>query len=69
MKGTIAEICPDCKIIDDENHRLNICPKWGGVRNDDTQNEVEFNDIYSKDSQTLNRILNIIENVWEVSWF
>ena len=68
MKGTIAEICPECKVIDDENHRLNICPKWGGTGNDDTDNEVEFNDIYSEDSQTLNRVISKIENVWEVKF-
>ena len=53
---------------DDENHRLNICPKWGGAGNDDTDNEVEFNDIYSEDSQTLNHVISKIENVWEVKF-
>ena len=27
MRGTIPEKCPQCDILDDENHRLNYCPK------------------------------------------
>ena len=32
----------------------------------DTEKEVEFIDIYSEDSQTLNRVMSKIEDVWEV---
>ena len=27
-KGTLSLMCTTCNIIDDENHRLNVCPKW-----------------------------------------
>ena len=68
MKGTITEMCPDCKTRDNENHRLNNCPKWGGAGNDNTENDVEFNDIYSEDRKALNCVISKILNVWEVKF-
>ena len=52
MKGTISEKCQSCDSLDDENHRLNYCPKWRNSRYGD----VDVNDIYSSDSQKLDRI-------------
>ena len=64
MKGTISEKCQSCDILDDENHRLNYCPKWRNSSNGD----VDFNDIYSSDSRKLDRIIHEIENIWELKY-
>ena len=35
--------CDLCKVVDDEDHRINKCPKWGGANLID--DVVTFNDI------------------------
>ena len=64
MKGTIPEICPECNEIDDEQHRLSICKKWSNL-NSDHDTGVHFHDVYSENEETLNRILEEINVVWE----
>ena len=65
MKGTIPEICPNCVVPDNENHRLNACPRWTDANHSDF---VEFNDIYSEDNNKVNQVINKVENVWEVKY-
>ena len=50
LKGTISEVCPLCHILDDKNHRLNMCPEWENISN----YNIDFNDIYHSDSQKQN---------------
>ena len=64
MRGTIPEKCPQCDMLDDENHRLNYCPKWKNTNNGD----IDFKDIYSSDGEKLDQIINEIENVWELKY-
>ena len=50
--------------LDDENHRMNFCPKWGNS-SDDTNNEIiPFEQVYSNDPLVLNNILPRIEQTW-----
>ena len=66
FKATIPEVCRECRLVDNENHRLNQCPQWQGTNfaNDDTL--VEFTDIFSDNKQTLSRIIQRIQQVWEL---
>ena len=64
MKGTILEICPLCNIPDDENDRLNMCPKWENTSN----RKIDFNDIYHSDSQKLNQVINEKEKKWKLTY-
>ena len=66
MKGTIPEICKDCLVPDDENHRLNHCKKW--TRRDLGGTVSEFSDIYSGDTDTINKVVDEIEKVWETRY-
>ena len=52
-----GKMCNLCKVIDDENHRLNQCEIWKHVNLYNEQNKAEFNDIYSTD---LNKCLEIV---------
>ena len=56
--------CPQCDILDDENHRLNYCPKWRNT----SHGNIDFKDIYCSDSEKLDQIINEIENVWELKY-
>ena len=64
MRGTIPEKCPQCDILDDENHRLNYCPKWRNT----SHGNIDFKDIYCSDSEKLDQIIYEIENVWELKY-
>ena len=63
-KGTIKEICDECKIVDDENHRINHCPKYNNFNRYNDDIKCNFSDVYSTDLQTLKRIIHEIERVW-----
>ena len=67
-KGTLSLKCTTCGIDDDEDHRLNDCPKWQ-QRSMKCSNEAErfnFNKIYSNDVCTLREIIPAIQNLWNV---
>ena len=64
LKGTIPEICPECKETDDEQHRLSTCKKWSNLNSNHNTN-VHFHDIYSEDEETMNGILTEISMIWD----
>ena len=66
MKGTIPEICNECLVPDDENHRLNSCKKWTRENRDGAP--CDFRDIYSDNPGTVNEIIDEIEKVWETRY-
>ena len=63
-RGTMKEICLQCKAVGDENHRLNHCIKYRMVNLYDIVQKVPFENIYSSDVQTLKQIIPYIEKVW-----
>ena len=64
FKGTLREICIQCDTIDDEDHRLNHCPKWRENNLYDSVEKVNFADIYSNDLQIIRDINVHVEKVW-----
>ena len=62
MKGTMNEHCTVCNEIDDEQHRLVTCEKWSDLR---TNDEAQFQDIYSENIDVLNRLLKDIDTLWD----
>ena len=65
MKGTMTENCSVCNVIDDEQHRLTTCKKRSNL---DTNTEIQFQDIYSEDTDKLNNIMNEIEKTWDTRY-
>ena len=66
FKGTLKQICDQCNIVDDENHRLNHCIKWRDMNLYDSHEKVDMKSIHSRDIGTLRPLLSIIEKVWNV---
>ena len=64
FKGTAMEICSACKEIDNENHRLNHCPKFKSVNNYDAAEKFNFDDVYSNDACTFKQAIEAIDKVW-----
>ena len=64
FKGSKSTICPSCKKTDDEDHRLNHCTRFRDINHCDNEEKVNFDDIYSADTNVLKKIIEQIENVW-----
>ena len=68
FKGTMSDICQECNTYDDENHRFKTCLKWNDQNSLNRQASIDFNDIFSCDSNILNNVIDGIENVWELKY-
>ena len=64
FKGTMSELCGNCHCIDDEEHRLNICPLYSNVNYHDCPVKTKFETIFSGDIDTIRLILTRIATVW-----
>ena len=52
--GSIKKICERCNCIDDEAHRLNACTKWSNTNLLNCADKVDFNQIYSTNTNSSN---------------
>ena len=64
FKGTEKPQCERCQVNDDENHRLNFCPRWGNLNLCNMSEKVTFDLIYSNEVATLRNVVGKIEKVW-----
>ena len=62
FKGTLHEMCVECKVIDDENHRLNYCSKYKTRSN--TNEYINFDDIYCNNIAMVRPVLVGMERIW-----
>ena len=65
-KGTMSIMCSNCCCIDDEEHRLNNCPKYDYVNYINSNNAVRFDTIFSDKIADLKLIIPRIAKVWNV---
>ena len=68
FKGTMSEVCSVCAVIDNESHRINDCTVLSEVNQANCPEKYSFRDIYSSNSNTLNCIIDAIENIWEIRY-
>ena len=66
FKGTAQTICEMCNVLDDESHRLNNCIKWKERNLFDSDEKVNFNDVYSNDIRIVRNIIPLIQSLWNV---
>ena len=66
FKGTLPEICPACKVLDDEQHRLNHCIRFRKTNLCDCAEKVDFDDVYKSDISIVKKMLNEIGKVWDL---
>ena len=66
FKGTMDELCKTCKVIDNENHRLNDCPVYKNVNLVDSQLKVDFKNVFSNDMNVFRPVIKQIEKIWDV---
>ena len=68
FKGTLQPICNQCSITDNEQHRLNICPKWDNLRTDEFNDTSAFDDIYKNNFDSVNPTLEKIKLIWNTKY-
>ena len=66
FKGTVEIECQMCGVTDDESHRLHTCTRWEGINLVGKDEQVEFQDVYSNDINTLRKIMPHIQTLWNV---
>ena len=67
FQGTMSKMCSVCcNIVDDEEHRLNICPKYNQHNYCENSDLVKFETIYSDNIDDIRLIISRIASVWNV---
>ena len=66
-KGTMSELCNVCSCIDDEEHRLNVCPKFENVNFCKDPVKLSFDVVYGDNVVNLRQIMCRIASVWNVT--
>ena len=65
FKGSSKGICITCNKIDDEDHRLNECPKW---TDSETNEKINFDLIYSTDIEEIYPVLTRVNQLWNTRY-
>ena len=65
-KGKLESECQSCGVTDDESHRLNRCARWEGNNLVGKEEQVDFQDVYSNNIDTLRKIMPHIQTLWNV---
>ena len=60
--------CDLCKVIDDEIHRINYCPKWESTNycDEDEEGKIDFSLIYSDKRNYFEEIADVILSIWDL---
>ena len=58
--------CDECKVIDDEDHRINWCRKWENVNRYCNDEKVVFADIFSGDVEKCLFVVGSILDIWDL---
>ena len=64
--GYGSKLCTRCKVVDDENHRINFCPKWSSTNLFYKQEKINFEDIYSDDECKSIIVVKKIIEMWDL---
>ena len=58
--------CNECGVLDDENHRINYCPKFAQFNLFHSSIKYDFEGIFSKDNDTVSRTIEVVMHVWNL---
>ena len=64
--GYKQAICDVCKTCDNEHHRINYCVKYQARNLYKSSLKVDFKSIYSENVTTVDRIIDVICELWEL---
>ena len=58
--------CKECKMEDDEQHRINDCTKYRDINNCDNPVKFHFGGVYANDRDTVNQSAEGILKIWDL---
>ena len=64
--GHGGENCNHCKVIDDENHRINDCRKYKQRNLHDSPLKFDFRLINSDDDEIIDWVLEVVCELWDL---
>ena len=64
--GFGTKICDECKVKDDEAHRINYCKKWQSINLYAVDDKIDYNDIYSGNTDKCFAVVQIILALWDL---
>ena len=67
QKGYGNKECKECKVKDDESHRINSCKVYSNINLYNTSENVDFNLIYSNDMVECMKIVEKILIMWDLA--
>ena len=59
--------CKECKVTDDENHRINECKKYAGTNNFGLTDKFDFTDVFSDSNEVLQSAAHVINGIWDLA--
>ena len=67
QKGYGNKECKECKVKDDESHRMNSCKVYSNVNLYNTSENIDFNLIYSNDTVKCMKVVEKILIMWDLA--
>ena len=64
--GFGTKMCSECKVKDDEAHRINYCKKWQGINLFRKRDKIDYDDIYSSNIEKCFTVVQVILAVWDL---
>ena len=64
--GYGSKDCTECSVIDDENHRINHCVRWGTINWSGSDAKIDFNMIHSDDRSESMQVVETILSMWDL---
>ena len=58
--------CIECKVVDDEQHRISECKLWKEINLFGNEERINFSDIYNEETESLMRIVDVILKIWNL---
>ena len=62
-----GKMCRECKVTDDEQHRINDCLTWEGINLRGTLRRIAYDDIYSVDTDIVMGVVEVIMSMWDLA--
>ena len=62
-----TKLCPECKVLDNEGHRINDCIVWKRTNLYSSETKVDFEGVHSSDPETLSLMAMVIIELWDIA--
>ena len=64
--GNGGKDCSNCRVLDNESHRINVCPLWAKTNYTSSQENVDFSAINSNTVKDVMRVIEVILRMWDL---